>query len=106
MKFLLLFTFCIIILSCKKEYSGHGKIICTDGTLRYSSPALDGTGWSLQQADTSSTFFYLKEASIPDSLRTNNLQVTLCMEETKEKFRLVILPKEENIYKVTSIKRR
>jgi hypothetical protein len=79
-----------------------------EGTLRYSNPAADGVGWSLQVSDTASKSYMILESSIPTSMKTNGLKVTACLQETNFKYHYVMspTPSNENYYRVISIRKR
>ncbi|HVG40484.1 MAG TPA: hypothetical protein VM888_02640 [Chitinophagaceae bacterium] len=101
---LLILTF----VSCTKEEKEDYESVCVEGTLMYSSPALDGVGWYIQvNTDTSAKFYMILENSIPDSVRSNNLKVATCLEETNIRYQYVMsaTPSDYNYYKITTIRK-
>src|SRR5919107_1494022 len=98
----------LVFISCTKEEKEDFESVCVEGTLKYSSPAVDGVGWYVQvDTDTSAKFYMILENSIPDSVKTNDLKVATCLEETNIRYQYVMssTPSDYNYYKIATIRK-
>jgi hypothetical protein len=96
MKTLLAAVLVLILFSCKK--SSDQETVCVDGTLRYSSPAVDGAGWYLQVNDTSSITYMILESTIPAADRIADRQVSACLQETSQRYTAAMAPSPSDLY--------
>jgi hypothetical protein len=92
--------------ACTKNNCEQPLSHCFEGTLKYTSPAVDGVGWYLHVNDSSSGSYMILESSIPADVKTDGLKVAACLEKTRITNNNLTVPGKHYYYKITSITRR